>query len=322
MIKSLLTLCLFFAINATAPAMANANGSFVQPTFSAVSEQAPVVIAGVSFKVLLESISGLTGPDSQRYRLVAGVLDRASFEKLHKSFNSESRVSFDPNRVYEITDFLRPLVGALDGKQFKIGSSRSAVLNRWIDAQDDETDKSDSSRNILTVTNCWTTALEFVRGNPQNLNIYYPSPAVAAQVFTDGTYFREVASQQVQYGDLLFIHNVDPRSDTMQAHHAAVYIAADFFFEKTGSASELLYRINRKKHILKSYPAGTYQWSFIRSTGTVPPAPEYYSIATMEPEIAKTLGPSLASKLSVDLSFGQGMTGYSFTTISTRPLPK
>lgn len=293
---------------------------FVSPQFQVIHRGQFVQIAGLPFEVIKEKVIGSENADLIQTRLVAGHLKKSQYDRLRSLFSSVEVAAYDPRKKYEATDFLSPFVRALNGKQFTQSKTKSLEIELWLKQQGEEVDQ--TNKSIFTFTNCWTTALEFIRNESKVLNIYYPSQESAAKVFNNTHYFKKVIPSQLKYGDIVFISAENPRTGEAQAHHAAIYIHSNYFFEKTGSYSEHLYRLIHLNQLSQNYSKDNYNWSFLRNTGAKLPPPHFFSVASQESDLLKELGRDLSARTSVEITFSQGLLSYVFSSITQMAMPE
>ncbi|MEI7529349.1 MAG: hypothetical protein WCK76_10435 [Elusimicrobiota bacterium] len=189
-------------------------------------------------------------------RITFGPLTAAQFETLKKSFGGFSRVQYDPARGrWDLTDFLPPLMQALDGKRFVHSALDYAELKPGHPLRP-FLDANRLDPNLLMQTNCHATAYEVARsiaaGEPlPRFNAYTLGAITAADVYDAAGGFPDVPDTAMaapdqaaarnagrRFGDILVL---GPRYGAIL--HSAVWLDDDLYFEKTDALDNSPYRI-------------------------------------------------------------------------------
>jgi hypothetical protein len=175
-------------------------------------------------------------------------LSRRQFEHLKAAYGGgRSRLIYSPSRTYSLSDFLPPFAKATLNTNFL----PELVI-------------SSGSARVLT-SNCWGTVYEFSRGADDAFSVFM-SPSWANEVeefVTNGAGNYPEVSGDIDpntftghFGDILLIY----KGQTLA--HAAVYIDRGLWFEKTGTTSNMAYRLTTK--VVEPYQEAEYRSTIIR----------------------------------------------------------
>lgn len=222
---------------------------FISKSWALTLEQElkPLGILPVIQKRSAQKFSNLEFPED-RYVLdiKLGKLTQTQFNQLKARFGATSQVPYQANRIYELTDFLPPVVQALLNHTYEVTYVDVRTRNEEISFL--------FKGGVATASNCFNTTIETLRSlngiNPTTHRFYFPD----RWKVTD--YFRQnmalVKPTQARTWDALTF--VGGHSGYLKAiQHTALVITDDIVFEKTDASSDDPYRLSYTKDVLKKY---------------------------------------------------------------------
>jgi hypothetical protein len=282
--------------------------------------------------------------ETRRYvvRVVFHGLTEPQYKLLMGHYGGQGFVAYDPNRCFELTDFLPPKM--------------QAYVDRWLvtSVSPDSRIPSDWQSPYLlsevvdsgVTMNCWTTAYEMLRewGKPwaqTQGKLAYFGPEDAEKLMTKNS--RAIALQQPLArsawneakiaernagrlpGDLLHIRT---QFSFIGPAHAALWIDDDLYFEKTNSSSDDPIRLAFYADVIRPYLS--------QDTAEMPMTMEFLrfkpgslaaqeSIAGRDPwgrEGLTALPPEVKKStiFTLDLGMGGGLKEFSANRILTFPI--
>lgn len=207
--------------------------------------------------------------ESRRYvvRVVFHGLTEPQYKLLMDHYGGQGFVAYDPNRCFELTDFLPPKMQAyVDHWLVSTWGPDARIPAGWQSPY-----LSGSPMSSGVTMNCWTTAFEMLRewGKPwasTQGKIAYFGPQEAEKLLTNNT--EAIAARQPlaraawdvskvaerntgrQPGDLLHIKT---QFSYIGPAHVALWIDDDLYFEKTNSASNDPIRLAFYSDVIKPY---------------------------------------------------------------------
>lgn len=170
-----------------------------------------------------------------------GVLDRASFDRLHAALGGMSKVPFAEGRRWELTDFLPPKLQAILGRDLVVPTIRTIPGSEaWPVLPLGE------PKTVDLTMNCHATAYEVLRayqGDDEGVSIFFGDAVVMDGLVDEGFLAvvaraddpAELAKQRLRPGDLLQLFEpVGPDGPFRATHlvHSAVHVGAGLFLEK------------------------------------------------------------------------------------------
>lgn len=199
-------------------------------------------------------------------------LTRSDYDDLRAAYNAADVRDYD-GLPFSLTDFMPRLVQA---------TVKTAFIPERFERRD--------ARFGLS-TNCWGTAFEFVRADPEGFFAFFAPAARAGRFFASDTFSRgvkefrppdfatstSVRNQGLKFGDILTIYLGQPERDLddRQLFHAAVYIDHDLYYEKSGYDGDQVYRIVRFKDLIQDYPPESFRYLFRRFDLSPLPEPDF-----------------------------------------------
>jgi hypothetical protein len=165
-----------------------------------------------------------------------GRLSYAQWQKLTKTYgawhNASLLAPYNPQRNYELLDFMPPTLQAWDRHRFYAQEQTLSGLNIG------------GGRSPLTkvqlVTNCWGTVYEILR-LADGLQVQSPVLFVtAAQPMLETLRQISIAVKDEQPGDIVLISH--RHGDREYLDHTVLVVDRNLFFEKAGTGDEVPYR--------------------------------------------------------------------------------
>ncbi len=216
-----------------------------------------------------------------------GRISEAQFAQLKSTYFDNTQLSYSSTRNYELVDFMPPQIQAMDG--FRFASERVISDIPYYDATREK-----KFYTYSTLSNCWNTAYEILRGDSKKTSLFYVNGGAAQGFFTDDSYSRKLKvmplnpswqdagkdrNEGLKPFDILLVYGNSFGASSPSLQHVAVFIDDDFYFEKTGPDSTLNYRFTTFDTIAGVY--GAYNEARIelrRFQGkTLPQAREVFS---------------------------------------------
>ncbi|MCK6546938.1 hypothetical protein L6R52_13900 [Myxococcota bacterium] len=170
-----------------------------------------------------------------------GVLDRASFDRVHAALGGLSKVPFVDGRRWELTDFLPPKLQALLGRDLVVPTIRTIPGSETWDVL-----PRGEPKTVDLTMNCHATAYEVLRayqGDDESVSIFFGDP-LAMDALADEGYLTTVARADdpaalkdlsLRPGDLLELFEPVGADGPFRATHlvhSAVHVGAGLFIEK------------------------------------------------------------------------------------------
>lgn len=178
-----------------------------------------------------------------------GRLSLEQFKALMKRYGNYSKVSYHPERFYELVDFLPPVMQGLVNKTFHGSyipvSSRNQEISFIF------------KNGVSIVSNCFNTTFEIIR-TLQNKKLefrhrfFIPDRWSSTDVIQDNKFGQYVAPTQVRPFDVLY-YIAKPDAGIVTLQHTAIYLSDDLVFEKTDSSENDPYRISFTQDVKAKY---------------------------------------------------------------------
>lgn len=210
-----------------------------------------------------------------------GKINEDKYNALMGLYGGAGYVPFEESRNYEIIDFLPPLLQALESNVFlyhqeevsKINEGRTGAFG---------TDNAPVDSMVTTSVNCWGTVYEIARFKsfdkakalvPEEFMIFYTDRFQAEAVLKADTYSEKIGKtvslaagaslvdadkkvSGVDTGDVLIVTTevkFDNGDIKKLIEHAAVYIDAGLYFEKTNAGEREPYRLSLLQDVAGNY---------------------------------------------------------------------
>lgn len=218
-----------------------------------------------SVRIELDALEGASSEHSSHLLEVQlGLLTRDQYESVRAAYKSVAPVEYDPARSYLLTDFLAPVIQALEGLRFVKQSEKHAALSRIpAGLALDPT--------VRVASNCWTTAYEVARNPTDRVELFYVEGVDIERVLRDDIFGSDVKTLEgaalidpaaagaaernsgLEPGDMLLLY-VSPYPGVWELAHAATFIDDDLYFEKTGPKSPYAYRLVSYRDLVSAMP--------------------------------------------------------------------
>jgi hypothetical protein len=251
--------------------------AFLQEEFGNSIPVGTIEIEGVSARVSKKRIldrQGLENDTRDSYDVQLGPLTLEQFLALKGRFKSTSSLSYQADQIYELTDFLPPFVQRVNQCRFLSLDTVDPEVLSAINQSGRFSNLASAGQTSL-VANCWNTALEFLKGSQEGMDIYYAPSQVVSKIFEDQDYFATVSRPELEFGDLIYYHQKHKSTGENLAVHVAVYIAEGLFFEKSGAQQKYFYRLVPESVIHSTY--GHFA-TYLRHTGKPLPGPDFFTL--------------------------------------------
>lgn len=224
---------------------------FISKSWSLTLEQElkPMGITPMIQKRSPVQLKNLEFPEDQYLLdIKLGKLTDVQFNKLNARFGALSKVPYQATRVYELADFLPPVVQSLLGHTYEVTymdvKSRNEEISFIIKG------------GIYTASNCFNTTIETLRSingiNPDTHRFYFPDRWKVTDFFRKNKDMALVKPAQLKTWDVMsFVGGYNGYLTAIQ--HTALIITDDIVFEKTDMSSDDSYRLSYSKDVLKKY---------------------------------------------------------------------
>lgn len=320
-------------------ALSESNVTVEQLSFQSVlPELAAKGISGTARKIvdprLAESI--WISDDENRYHLDIqfGTLSPSDFETIRAFFGGHTKVPYQRDRAYDITDFLHPAMQAVVNQTFQTRSFSGQAL--WEDPRaesfgGEEQFESLAKNGIEINANCYNTTSELVRQIYEGrtaFNLYIPSREDANTWFSSDEYSEEVDDKALRFGDVLAVkQRQESMGNTPYVMHTTMALSQHLVFEKTNASEDDAYRIALRSDVLALYKrtfGNDLVLSYRRFGATRKPLPTLKApaneVETKYVELLKATHPDLKPEnitLTTDFAFGSG--GWSVAATEIQP---
>jgi len=249
---------------------------------------------GIDHRILRKTVeTGKYFFDSHFYDVEFPNLSESEFRRLQDIYGgwSQSRhlETFQPGKVWTLSDFLPPAMAAKLGNVFQ-GEETQRQLPRIFGAN---ADGKRIPTPVQLISNCWGTAYEVLRGSQtfsDELILFYAPQRQARAVFFDPQWSEElrriskmvpsdpsVRNSGLKPGDVLVIGDA-------WLQHVAIFVDDDLYFEKSGTGNTALYRLNTWETIVATWPPDLHGYSWRRFNHHPLPDPsELFNLKTSLP---------------------------------------
>lgn len=200
-----------------------------------------------------------------------GKISQSEFNQLKETYSgwskSPSIVPYNPNRSYQLIDFLPTLIQALNSHRFIPESTIAKSQDRYLK-------QFPSSKKKQLYMNCWGVVYEVLRAaiNPQaQPAIFMAQGSQILKQLRDNSQQLLVLSepefplppQSIKPGDVILITHT---SSTGQEYldHTAIAIADGIYFEKAGTGANVPIRIIDEATLLKIWIPGVFRYEVRR----------------------------------------------------------
>ncbi len=295
-------------------------------------------IAGVPTKITTERFEGVkTWLDESALlttRMDFGKLTRAQFDTLHARYGGLSQVPYQPDREYELIDFLPPFLQATVNVDVEIPEMQ--VLRGSEDIGFGAT--LGEEKKVGATVNCHGLAYPATRayqGQQDQVDFLYGEMVHMDEMTDDRSLFTKVAefsadqldqlaAFDLQPGDMIQLHEVSDWARITMLLHSATHVGDGLFFEKPNtegaevdqpelyiSQEETPIRLATLENMIKPVSAavdGQFRIEVLRASAPLPPAEEAFQ-SSMEDEIrrlATSQGKSLQTELVAELEQNMG----------------
>lgn len=183
--------------------------------------------------------------------LVFGKLTEKQFKGLMAFYRNQSKVKYDSNRTYYLSDFLTPQMQALRGLDFNTEFTHTEVkgFDAFVYGEEMPAELKDNVRTFGTTAQCWGTAWNnIVSLQNQGLELspfqigYVDIPFVEDYLLSN-KYSRKISERQaLRFGDLMTMTAVKPTGEKIPIHFS-MYVGFGLIFEKEDSFRGKPYRV-------------------------------------------------------------------------------
>lgn len=204
-----------------------------------------------------------------------GLLSLNDFNYLRETYSgwslSKTKVKYNDGRHYRLSDFLPPVIQALNMHRFS--TQKRPVGHALPQLQAINQDHPDKISAQLTA-NCWGTVYEILRhaSDPlaQELDIFTATSDPIKKLLRQNSTFimREElsespqSSEQMQPGDILMIYHTLNSIEYLD--HVALFVDSKLLFEKAGGGDVVPYRLIDFETIKKIWPLGVFKYEYRR----------------------------------------------------------
>lgn len=240
-------------------------------------------------------LSNLYYEEDQYFLVVKlGQLTKKQFREIHHLYGDLSQVSYDPDKEYELRDFLPPSMQAVLNKTFTPIHYEESFIHTFENeslfeelSQAEQSGQGTPAQNqaamtifslrknaISSSTNCWGTTIEnlnSILSASTQYNLYLPSRWEADDIFRSNSL--EISVNELQNWDVLAIKEENPGSGQIMLQHTGIIIGENLVFEKTDSSENDPYRLSLRSDVIKKYE-GVFEEGLIL---------EYYRLPSFSP---------------------------------------
>ena len=183
--------------------------------------------------------------------LAFGKLSKDQFNGLMAFYRNKSKVTYDSNRKYYLSDFLTPQMQALRGLDFNTELTHTEVrgFDAFVYGDEVPEELKDHVRTFGTTAQCWGTAWnnlvslqnEGLEMSPFQIG-YVDIPFVEKYLLSNQYSQRIPEKENLRFGDLMAISAMKPTGEKTPIHFS-IYIGFGLIFEKEDSFRGNPYRI-------------------------------------------------------------------------------
>lgn len=330
---------------------------FSDPLRTPVGPVALPAIAGVPVRGTLERFEGVKTWLDEAALLTTtaelGRLNEAQFHAVHQALGGRSKVTWAPDRSYDLRDFLPAELQALVDRDLEIPAMKTIEGVVIEDALDPE-----GPRHVGLTMNCHAAAWEAVRayqGEDGQVDLYYGEMirmddlAHAEGAFQKVTELpaaqvAELLAADLKPGDLIQFFEVSEWSRMTMLVHSAVYVGGGLFFEKPNTEGvekdnaetydrqeETPFRLATLANMVKPLDVafeGKFRVEVLRAQKALEPASVAFesSLEGAFRDFAEKQGKTLGNELVLELEQGSGggiraEHASALTTVGVQPGP-
>ncbi|MES2855066.1 MAG: hypothetical protein V4692_04340, partial [Bdellovibrionota bacterium] len=219
-------------------------------------------------KIEMPSSENLGNLESYTLEVEFGKLTQSQFEALKLFYKSSNIPAWSETRAYGLVDFLPAPIQAVYQKNYL--SNRQHLDPKHMKWAHEQVGSRDDVNWISKVTNCFSTAYEFLRNSKSEFTVFFASEANVNKIFGSRKYSDlvvrvkndeylddskfEAAISTVQPGDLVMIYmNIVEGGMIRKAlAHVGVALDSEIVFEKTNTGSDYPYRVSFLKDSIEN----------------------------------------------------------------------
>ncbi len=205
---------------------------------------------------------------------------------------SQTSVNYEPNKSYQLLDFLPPLIQALNGHRFipeeTVQASQNSYLGKLL---------SSSQKNLkkYLYINCWGLVYEVLRAaiNSQaQPSIFLAQGSVMLEQIRNNSYKLLALQEPSEFpipgiltkpGDIILItHKSSAGYEYLD--HTVIVIDDGVYFEKAGTGEDVPIRIIDRETLLRIWPPGVFRYELRRlhQNASLPHPEEIFSLDSSE----------------------------------------
>jgi hypothetical protein len=185
-------------------------------------------------------------PGSGHLTITFGKLTSAQFEAAKKKFSyaklpAQFLPTYNPNRSYEMTDFLPPKAQALMNKRTSPGIATE--MPKWFQKYSADYLNGYAQTGLMNYTNCWGTVHDVLLSSrfPNVINLFNID-SINDKYYRNPQFFKRIDPKNIRPYDVVLQYDDYAGSDkTIQ--HAALYLGNYLVFQKDGLDETNHYRI-------------------------------------------------------------------------------